>query len=132
MDFSSSKRRVLAGTAAAALFVLLSLTLAVPAFAAPRSGINVARRALLTAPGAQSSGLLNVQLNTGGGAVVAAPAPTGIATIPFGVAAVIGAVGAVVLLAAARSYGVAQRRGRGGRLATLTGRGIDRDRRKAA
>jgi hypothetical protein len=103
----------------AATLVLLLLWMADPVFAAPRSGITAAR-------GVPAEAV--ARPDTGGEAYTAASirAPAGqsadyFVVTPFA-ALLVGAAGALLLLGAAHRYGVAQRRGRGGRLAELTGR----------
>ena len=104
-----------------------------PAHAAPRAGTTVAR-------GVPAEAV--TQPATGGQALTAASirAPAGQTDVYFVTAPLAawlaGVVGALLLLGGARRYALSQRRGRGGRLAELTGRrppsGGDRRDRRAA
>ena len=119
MHSSYSTRRSRLVVLGAVVVLLLLLWMADPAFGAPRSGITVAR-------GVPAEAV--AQPATGGEAYTAASirAPAGQSHEYFVMAPaaawIAGAVGALLLLGGARRYALTQRRGRGGRLADLTGR----------
>ena len=124
----------------AALLVLLTLVLVGPAQAAPRTGITVARGVAAEAQAAPGGATFST--HPLGAASIAAPLTRSedYGVMPWAAAWAIGALGAVVLLGGARALGLAQRRGRRGRVAELTGSGpaadgpeqSDDQRRKAA
>ncbi len=129
----TTRRAMLASLLGAVAVVILLLWTAGPAVAAPRSGTTVAR-------GVPAEAV--AQPATGGQSYTAASirAPAGQSDTYFVMAPlaawIAGALGALLLLAGARRSAIAQRRGRGGRLADLTGRrppsaGHRKDRRAA-
>jgi hypothetical protein len=121
MHASISGRRATLLLLGAATVAILLLSLAEPALSAPRWGITAAR-------GVPAEAVAQPATPAGGLALTAASvrAPAGQTDSYFVMtplaAWVAGALGAVLLLGGARRYALAQRRGRGGRLADLTGR----------
>jgi hypothetical protein len=119
MDSSFTIRRTAMALVGAAALLLLLLLTAGPALAAPRAGTTVAR-------GVPTEAV--AQPATGGQAFTSASirAPAGQSDVYFVMtplaAWLVAAVGALLLLGGAQRYALAQRRGRGGRLAELTGR----------
>ena len=113
----------LAAIGVAALLVLLTLALAGPAQAAPRTGITVARG--VAAEAQATPGSATFSTHPLGAASIAAPLTTSedYGVLPWAAAWAIGAVGAVILIGGARAMGLAQRRSRGGRVGELSGNG---------
>jgi hypothetical protein len=107
----------------AALLVILTLTLVGPAQAAPRTGITVARG--LPAEAQAAPGGATFSTHPLRAASIAAPLTQSedYGVVPWAAAWAIGAVGAVVLLGAARALGLAQGRSREGRPAELAASG---------
>jgi hypothetical protein len=134
MHSSITTRRATLVLLGAAAVALLLLWMADPALAAPRWGITAAR-------GVPAEAVAQPATAAPGQALTAASirAPSGQSNAYFVMtplaAWLTGALGALLLLGGARRYALAQRRGRGGRLAELTGRrpssGERRDRRAA-
>ena len=128
----TTRRTALALPGVVAVMILL-LWMAGPAVSAPRSGITAARGVPAEAV---AQPVTTGQSYTA--ASIRAPAgqsDTYFVTAPLA-AWIAGALGALLLLAGAQRWAIAQRRGRGGRLADLTGRrppstGHRRDRRAA-
>ncbi len=119
MDSSFTTRRTMLALLGAVAVVILLLWAASPALSAPRAGTTVAR-------GVPSEAVAHPA--TGGQSYTAASirAPAGrsdayFVMTPFA-AWIVGGLGALLLLGGSRRYALAQRRGRGGRLADLTGR----------
>ena len=105
----------------AVAMLLLLMWAADSALGAPRSGITYARGVPAELEAAVPRASTQSELS---GASLAPPpgSTTQYLVLAWPVTWIIGAVGAVVLLGAARAYALGQRRGRCGRLAELTGR----------
>ncbi len=137
----TTRRAALALVGAAALVVLLTVALAGPARAAPRTGITAARgvpaEAVAAAPGGAT-----FRTQPLSSASIAAPLTRSedYGVMPWAAAWAIGALGALLLVGGAAAIGRAQRRGRSGRVAEVAGGGppageaapSDAERRKAA
>ncbi len=137
----TTRRAALATIGVVLLVVLLTMALAEPAQAAPRTGTTAARGVPAEAVGATPAGA-TFSTHPLGPASIAAPLTQSedYGVMPWAAAWAIGAVAAVCLIGGARALALAQRRGRGGRVAELTGSGpaadetatSDKERRKAA
>ena len=119
----ATRRAALAAIGVVVLVVLLTMALAEPAQAAPRVGITAARGVPAEAVGVTPAGgtFLTQPLSF---ASITTPLITtrDYGVLPWGAAWAIGALAAIVLIGGARAIALAQRRGRGGRLAEVTGR----------
>lgn len=132
MDLTMTTRRaVILGTTVAALVLLFSLAVAGSAAAAPRAGITVARGVPAEVPGTPAGATFLTQPVTG--ASIAAPLSQREAYLglPLGFAWAVGIVSVVLLIAGARSFGLAQRRG-AGELTELARRRQDEEQRRRA
>jgi hypothetical protein len=119
----TTRRTALVLTGFTVLAVLLITALATPAQAAPRTGITAARGVAAEARATPAGATFST--HPLGPASIAAPLTRSesYGVMPWAAAWLIGAIGAVVLIGGARAFALAQRRGRGGRVAELTGSG---------
>jgi hypothetical protein len=102
--------------------VLLLLWIADPAFAAPRTGITVARGVPAEAVSTLGDAAVPPQALSAASIAADVSSPTPYLTIPGAAAWAIGVLGAIALIGGAWAFALAERRGRGGRPVDLTGR----------